>query len=964
MIVPEPNHTLLSAMLAALRDLESPSVEITDEVQQYLSALSDFSPRLSGFIAKRPELFAILAEEGDFSRKRLRKHLRIRQNRWRERVRDEEQAIRRFHRSELIRIAIRDLCEIADIQMITEELANLAEVTHSAVYDWQWERQRGVYGQPICGESGEPTAMCVIGMGKQGGRELNFSSDVDVMFVYGSDGETTGGEKSPIGNQEFFTILAQSFSDVLTRVTEDGFLYRIDTRLRPEGDSGRLAVPLIAVEIYYHTYGQNWERQALLKARPIAGDEGVGERFMSIITPFTYRRYVDELEIAEVLRDIERLRNKMLESIGSPEKQAVNFKNGYGGIRDIEFFVQAVQMLYGKQYPEIKLAGTLVSLQRMYESHLLHSKDYETLTRSYKFLRRLEHRLQMVNEQQVYELPEGEDDRDRLARSMSEANYEALKARYDLITADVRRIYEGVFRRDEFEDASGRLIDATEYNDDVESILRSYEFDDPRQAFAFLSALHKASEPHLQPKHSRLFQAILPRLLTVLKESPDPDMALSNFEKLVSSFRARTALFETLGEQRMMFNLLVSVISCSSFLTRLVLRDPSLMETLSSEELLETPIDYRQLARHLELIASAHPNESLREHLLRVQNAAMLRSGVRFILAVSGVEQTGRDLAEIADFVLNQSIQPVHQRMADRYPLFTRDHADEIAILGYGKLGGRDFNVASDCDVVFVYEGASSNEEVSASEYFQRWAPKYLDYLESKSPLGFLYEPDARLRPNGKNSPMACSWDFFENYYRMEAQLWEKMALSRSRWIGGAASIESKLAELKDEVLFSRSLTPDEIGSIVDMREKIEREKQSETIKAGAGGLVDVEFIAQTLVLHYGAEYPAMRLTATITSLRAASENELLPKAEAEQLIDSYLFLREIENRLRIVNNVSLDTLPTDTDELEALTRRYALRIHSEKPSPKKFLQWISVRTQSVRSIFRTFFDRLIQNGR
>lgn len=948
-------HALHDKVLQVLSELDAECVEQKNELQDYIHALVDYAPKSANIANVHPELIALLLTS-DISKRRRKKSYTASLAKWRMHFDDACLSLRRFHRSELIRIAIRDLCGIANIQTVTDELALLADVVVSDVYDRLWAEYVLKFGEPMGDSSGEPSRMCVIGMGKQGGYELNFSSDIDVMFSYAVDGETAGGLQGKLENRIFFTNLAQEFCDLLSRPTPEGFLYRIDTRLRPEGGSGMLATPLMAIEIYYHTYGQNWERQALLKARPIAGDEEVGRRFMSLITPFTYRRLVDDIEIADVLRDVDRLRIRSMQEIGE-EKQRVNFKNGYGGIRDVEFFVQAVQMLYGRQYPEVKLAGTLVSLQRMYESHLLHSNDYEILSNAYQFLRRIEHRMQMVNEQQVYELPADDEERRRLARSMNYEDYQSLEADYQKITTDVRKIYEGVFQRSEWEDPTSLIIESDKSSPEIETLLSEYEFENPRQAFSFLKALQKAREPHLQPKTTRLFKAILPRLLLFLRDSPDSDMALSNFEKLISSFRARTALYEEMNNQRSVFKLLVSIISCSHFLTRLILRDPSLLETLGSEELLETPIVQETLKRHLQLIQSAHQSESLRDHLLRVQNAAMFRSGIRFILGITGVEQTGCDLAQIADFILNHSFEPVSEQLQERFPTFTKNCSDKVAVIGYGKLGGRDFNIASDCDIVFVYEDGDCDGEVAASEFFHRWAGKYLNYLESKSTLGFLYKPDARLRPHGHNSPMACNWDSFTDYYVNHAQLWEKMALSRARWIGGADSIRKKLIEFQEELLFQRALHREEFEAILDMRRKIEQEKQSEVLKAGPGGLVDVEFIAQTILLHYGCSHPTVRSTATIEVIRLAAKEELLPEEAASPLIESYLFLREIENRLRIVNNMSMDGIPKQQDELEELTRRYALRLDTEKPTPEIFLQWISDHTHQVRTIFNQFFE-------
>ncbi len=948
---------------SVLQSLSQCNMDCSDHasLKSYMSTLTKHASKSAGMASLHPELVAYLFDD-DISLQRTEHVYKDVLNQWRERVDDLNLALRRFHRSELIRIAIRDLCSIADIQVTTNELALLADAVLSEIYDYLWDEFITKYGEPVGETTNIPSHMCVIGMGKQGGYELNFSSDIDVMFAYSEDGQTQGGTEGAIENRVFFTNLAQEFCDALTKPTADGFFYRIDTRLRPEGGSGMIATPLMAVEIYYHTYGQNWERQALLKARPIAGDTQVGERFMSLITPFTYRRLVDDIEIADVLRDVDRLRVTSMREIGE-DKQRVNFKNGYGGIRDVEFFVQAVQMLYGRQYPEIKLAGTLVSLQRMFESHLLHSNDYETLKHAYKFLRRIEHRLQMVNEQQVYELPADAEDQARLAESMGYEDFDSLQADYAEITQNVRKIYEGVFQRNEWDDPTEIIIENDRITPEIESLLHQYEFENPQQAFIFLKALQKSSEAHLQPKTTRLFKAVLPRLLQNLKESPDSDMALSNFEKLVSSFRARTALYEIMNNERSVFNLLVSIISCSHFLTRLILRDPSLLESIGSEELLEIPINRQTLQRHLELIQSAHQRETLRDHLLRVQNAAMFRNGIRFILGLSDVEETGKDLAQIADFVLTHIFQPVTEQLRERFPEFARNCAGNIAVLGYGKLGGRDFNIASDCDIVFVFDENECQGEVTAGEFFHRWAGNYLNYLESKSALGFLYKPDARLRPHGQNSPMACSWRSFERYYDEHAQLWEKMALSRARWIGGAESVRDKIESYKEKRLFSRSLNRDEIDEILTMRQKIEAEKQSETLKAGPGGLIDVEFIAQALLLNYATDYPSIRSTSTIEVIRLAAQEKLLSEQSSAPLVESYLFLREVENRLRIVNNVSMDAIPQQNDELEKLTRRYGLRLDKEKPSPQIFLEWISGHTQKVREIFTTFFEELKKNA-
>ncbi|MGC9327174.1 MAG: bifunctional [glutamate--ammonia ligase]-adenylyl-L-tyrosine phosphorylase/[glutamate--ammonia-ligase] adenylyltransferase [Candidatus Hinthialibacter sp.] len=949
----------LDSLLQKLLEYGVDVSALSDSLLQKLHILSVYSPRLAELGAARPAVLLPILKEGIFEKKYSKYDLKKELEWWIQETGDVDAAVRRFHRSQLIRIALRDLCHAADIQSITEELSDVADLVIEAVFHQQWDSLIQQYGEPLSDESQEPSRMAVISLGKHGGRELNFSSDIDLMFVYNFAGKTAGGEGGFMDNESFFTQLAQNICDVLGKSTSEGFLYRIDNRLRPEGEKGALAVALTAVEMYYHTYGQNWERQMLLKARPVAGDARVGEQFLRLINPFTYRKYVDEVEIAEVLRVVDGMREKTLAKLGSRDKRFYDIKNGYGGIRDVEFFVQAVQMLYGGQYPEIKLAGTLLSLQRMHESHLLHSNDYQTLSESYRFLRRIEHRLQMNADQQVYELPKDDAGRRRLAESMGFNDWDSFYEQYRDYANQVRSIYNAVFHREEWRDHLDFLLEEESYSEEIGDLLRFYEFKDPKRAFLFLKDLGQSPDLHLQPKISRLYKSILPRLLLNLKNSPDPDLALSNFEKLVSSFRARSALYESLSTQPKFIELLASVTSSSSFLTRLVLRDPSLLESLGQSGFLEEKVSSSLLEKHLRYIQNAYPNASIRDHLLRVQNAAMFRSGIRFILGVVNVEKMGANLAEIADFILEKSLSPVKERAAERHPSFAQAYADDAAILGYGKLGGREFNVASDCDLVFLYSESRTVDGVSSGEFFSRWAKYMVQFLEAKSPLGFLYHPDTRLRPHGGSGPEASSIQSFADYYRTRAQFWEKMALTRARFICGNPRVQDFLRDLKEEVLFSAPPSEEDIQAILAMRQKIEDEKKNEKIKAGPGGLVDVEFIAQTILLRFGYEQPALRSTSTFKVLRDAASFNILSPNDSMQLIDSYTFLRDVENRLRIVDNVTLDSLPEREEDLEILTKRYAQHLDVEAITIESFLKSIEKHTKNVRAVFNRFFGHI-----
>lgn len=956
------NPELESSIWDALDRTNLSPITIDSCWREYVKTLAAHSPRLSSILVAKPFYLHTLIERNDIDAKTTIRVLQKDVQFWVHLAGDFDLGIRMFHRYHLIRIALRDLSSLADIQQITRECSLLADEVLRLWFNETWNAFVNEHGTPVRKSDGAPASMVVVALGKHGGYELNFSSDIDLLFVYDEDGPFSGSTKRFQRNKEFFIALAQEYCDHLNQATADGFLYRIDTRLRPEGGSGELATSLMGIEVYYHTYGQNWERQALLKARCIAGNSDLCSRLNSIIAPFTYRKYVDEVEVNQVLRDVHAMRVAAMKECGGEDALYVNFKNGYGGIRDIEFFVQAVQILYGGQYPEVKLTGTLLSLKRMHESHLLHSKDYNLFTDAYRFLRTIEHRMQMVDEQQVYSLPDEPMPRMRLAAGMGYASWEEFLEDYRRITKEVRSVYETVFLRDELTDSSLTILEADKLTTDIETLLQHYEFRDTSRAFAFLKALQEPSSPHLRSKQFRLLKSLLPRLLFELKSCPDPDLSLVNFEKVVSAFQAKTALLETLIHQTPLLKLLVSVVCPSEFLTRLVLRDPSLIDSIGNDELIHQTLGYSALNTHLDLIRTAYPKEPLREHLLRVQNAAMLHSGIRFLLGLSTIESIGGELAAIADFVIHTSCIEIDQKLEERFPRFTRNHAGKLAIIAYGKLGGRDFNVASDCDLVLVYEDDIPVEEVSSSEYFQRWSTEFVKYLQEKSLLGFLYEPDLRLRPYGSNSPLAVSWSRLREYYRNEAQLWERLAFSRARAITGWATIAARLPELQHEICYSKPLTPDDAQAILDMRTKVEQEKGSDSLKSTPGGLLDVEFIAQALSLHLGSRFPSLRSSSTLAILREAGELECVPGLDVVQLTCSYLFLREIENRLRIVNNTSMDSIPNDKAELEQITRRYALRIQNSKPTSEELISWITTHTSIIRTQFQYFFTEYLQS--
>ncbi|HPA44470.1 MAG TPA: hypothetical protein PK395_01800, partial [bacterium] len=628
------------------------------------------------------------------------------------------------HNRELLRLAWRHICDLAEIDELMRELSDLADHTVRIVVQHQLQEALSQYGLPLA-EGQIEASFAVLAMGKLGGRELNFSSDIDILFVYRGDGKTAGGPSGQIENPVFFEKVATATCDQLTRPTASGFLYRVDIRLRPQGTRGPLVPSLEAVETYYHNWGEDWERQALLKIRPIAGDSALGEAVLRTLMPFTYRKYVDEVEIADTLRSMREMRRRMIQEL-PPDEQESDLKTGRGGIRDIEFIVQAVQMLYGGQYPEVRLAGTLQSLRRLYECGLLHSRDYEILRDGYRFLRRVEHRLQIDQVRQIYRLPASPEARADLASRLGFSSDEEFNRKHQNIRSEVRRIYVGIFGREEWEDQTEGLLDLPQLSAAHRQLLIDHGLKDPDHAHQHLLSLaDNTSNPHLKAKTKRLFKELLPRLLLYLKDSPDPDMALNNMDQIIDRLGAKTTLYGIMTENPQLVERMVILTGGSRYLSEILARDPSLIEALGRTDTLNESPHSDILRTRLTTIRKAYEaRESLHESLARLKNSMELEIGIRYLLGISEARESGSDLAVLAGFILQEMVRITGEEMQSRYPDFHERFASRFGIVAVGKFGGHELNFASDLDLLFLYDDCEDTPEVSASEFFYRWASK------------------------------------------------------------------------------------------------------------------------------------------------------------------------------------------------------------------------------------------------
>ena len=940
---------------------------------------------LSDILVRHPQLFDWLLEPGIIRRPKGKEELReeARQIVKAARTLDHQWgALRHLKVQEILRIGLQDLVGRQPLAGITEELSNLADVILEAAYQICEGELHQRHGVPTLTEESGHTRDCpfvILGLGKLGGRELNFSSDIDLVFVYGGEGETSGISGSGgvrlgrISNQEYFRKLGEMLVKGVGEVTPEGHLYRVDLRLRPEGRSGGIASSLRSCEIYYEAWGQTWERQMLIKARPIAGDSLLGEKFQRLVVPFVYRQYLD----FGALEEIRAMKERINLSVAQDKRARRNVKLGHGGIREVEFLVQGLQLLHGGKNPWVREANTLRALHRLAGQHLLADADYEVLVRAYIFLRKLEHRLQILHDRQTHTLPESLRELGALARRMGYQSPEhpdpvvSLLEEYERHTGAVRGLYDAFLQAtlpreeepsEEPADPVALFFSADLPVEDVRARLAPVGFEDVDRALRNFQAIREGQPfAHYPPQARRALAQLGPALVAALQDVPDPDLALTTFERFIGSLAARTTFVTLLAEMQGLVGLLVRLFGTSEFLSATLLRQPELLDALLTREPAARHGRERVAADLRRALLGAGPGSGRLDALRRVKKAEELRIGLHDILDQEDVTETHRTLTHLAEACLQAALWLAEQDLAERFG--AADPAG-FAIVGLGKLGGQELGYASDLDVVFVYrqDGTTTGpERISHTEYYSKLADRLTKILTSITQEGSAYRVDARLRPGGQKGELALPLDAFETHFSRMAELWERQAYIKARPVAGDPVVSAAFLERTHRFVYERDEQSDLAERIQAMRHRMEVERtkagsQGAHVKLGSGGIVDIEFLVQYLQLCHGRSRPGMRTPNTLQALRASAAEGMLPAAEAIVLEESYRFLRRVENRLRIVADLSVNTLPAAPAKLEKLAKRMGYMPRSGVGAREQFLEDYTAHTVRVRAIYNRVF--------
>jgi glutamate-ammonia-ligase adenylyltransferase len=885
--------------------------------------------------------------------------------------------LRLFRKKELLRIGLRDLLGRADLRETVEDLSHLAEVCLQKAYEWADARLTKRYGRPVVKKADgtiKSAAFAVIAMGKLGGGELNFSSDVDLMYVYTDDGETEGIPASDgfrtnrVTNHQYFIKLAEQLSAAISDRTADGFVFRVDMRLRPEGQLGPLAQSLGGYEIYYESWGQTWERSALLKARRVAGDEALGREFLERIEPFVYRKYLDYSAIAEI-RDMKQKINRNVEQKGRTHRDV---KLGYGGIREIEFVVQALQLIYSGRDRKLREKNALKALHVLSQKGLISYQEHSDLSNAYIFLRTVEHRIQVLDDLQTQTLPTNERELRTLARRTGYfgpgREAEELLRDYEHHTQKVRGIYDDLFaftgEEGAFESSVvdySTLLDHETPEQEAVSLLRKLGFKDPGKAYRDLLLLREGTAfVHQTPRSRKLFNEIFPTLFQEIIQSPDPDMALNHLESFLAAQGSWEAFQALMKIDPSAGKVLIAVFANSEYLSRMLVSRPILLQNLIESRKSSEAGTRTSFAKDLlDILGHAVDITEKLDALRRFKHLEEIRIGMADLLSnVSHQRRDSRDLSKLAEACLDAALTLAASETGKRYN--TRGSTAGLAVIGAGKLGGRELSYGSDLDILFVFtevRASSPPEGLTVFEYFSKVAEKTISYLSTLTREGFVFRVDTRLRPTGSKGPLAQSVEAFKNYYSRQAETWELQALLRARCVAGDRAVGEEFCRVIQELIFRDVDRAALAKDIASMRKRMENEVGREStgsynIKQGAGGLVDIEFIVQYLQLLYGKQHKRVRIPGIDNALRALKRQGLLDEEAYMTLVRANYFMRQLESRMRIVSNQATSELSRDAAKLLPLALRMGYPVNGASSAGQQLLAEYESLSRQVRHIF------------
>ncbi|MBP8131199.1 MAG: bifunctional [glutamate--ammonia ligase]-adenylyl-L-tyrosine phosphorylase/[glutamate--ammonia-ligase] adenylyltransferase [Candidatus Hydrogenedentes bacterium] len=939
------DDSLFAHLAAALVETAHPSQSLV-RLERYLEAVPDRAAVLERFssslastrlavtlfsqshfltdiVCREPELLPWLCDSAERSRPRSRDDMLADLLAFEGVPEDYEttlHALRTFRRREIARIAIRDIFEHASVPSLTLDLSNLADATLEVALRASQHHASRRFGQPRCVDaagSAREASLVVLGMGKLGGRELNFSSDIDLLFLYTDEGQTTGDGGRVTANADYFRKVGELLIRAVSEQTAGGQPFRVDMRLRPFGATGPLAISLEAAIDYYTTYGRAWERQALIKTRSCAGDIALGDAFIERMRPFVFPRFFDD-ETLDDIRETKRQAELQIERRGETDREV---KLGRGGIRDIEFTVQMLQLLNGGAWPELRTTNTLEAIEVLGRRHYLSPFEANALASHYAFLRRVEHRLQIEGSRQRHALPAEPEALDEFARQLGFVDGASFMNVYRDYTQETRAILDRFLAAKGSGDLwIGDLLNPRSDGHVGAPRLTKLGFREPERARKALLELCVGPPDNPHTQHVRQdFADVAPGLIRALGRAADPDRTLMRLATLLPRVATPGALYQILKSKRELSEYLVQLVSNSEYLMTILVRDPGLFDLLGTGEALDTPATRRELREELRFLASGYDKSAA---IYRFRDGAMLRVGLRELVRDIALAQVGDELTLIAETVLEHALADARRKAAERYGATDTP----FAVLGLGKLGGWEMGYGSDLDLIFVYDSDGGGPGgMSAQEYFSAVAAYTINRLTDHTRYGVLYDIDARLRPDGNKGMLAVGHRRLDEYYLDEAQSWERLALMKARAVAGDLRFGLHVERQVKDLSFSLPLSSDTLARIETLRSKLAEQSTPLDLKRSPGGINEIEFITRLWQLRYVHELPELKRGDVFGALDILMENGLVDPPKCAALYDAYGQLRRILNRIRMMHGGHETDLPADPESRRELAARLGI---------------------------------------
>jgi glutamate-ammonia-ligase adenylyltransferase len=843
------------------------------EVLPVAVRLLGFSTAAADFLVRHPEEVATLADVGSRARLDLDAELVADMAR-----RGEQDGLRMFRRRAMLRVAARDL-DGASLEDVVEEISRVAEACLEAA----------------CRLVTEETRIAVIGLGKLGGSELNYASDVDLIFVHAEGGP---------GPQDDAERAASELIRLLAEPTAEGIALRVDPTLRPGGSGGVLSRSLEATLEYYDDQSATWERQAMIKARPVAGDPWIGSAFVEGVTPFVY-----PVELApRAIDDVRRTKVRLEEYIRQRGKELTEVKRGRGGIRDVEFAVQLLQIVHGRRDPRLRESNTLRALATLAEEGYVAQADADALADAYRFLRRVEHRLQIVRDLQTHDLPADPRARTTLARSLGLADAGALQDAYERQTELVRGIHERLFYRPLLEAFAGPVVPNPGVDRPAtEELLAGLGFASTGRSFEVLRRLVDPAT-----RMGKVLAHVFPVMVPALALAPNPDQALVRLERIADAVGDRHGPADALAADPAAAQRLAHVAAASAFATDLLVAAPERLTALAD-----------------------------RGRVVDAQ-AGLVAAVGRYASRELQPREIGAALADVADRVIRDAVDAAEPDLP-------------FAVIGMGKLGARELNVASDLDVMFVYEGEGSGDVRRAVGVAER-------VMRGIRDAG--WEPDADLRPEGRSGPLARSVAAYLEYWERYAELWEFQALLRARHVAGDEQLGRRFVlNAADFAYPPDGITVDRVAEIRRMRERIERERVKPPeatkfhFKLGHGSLADVQFAVEVSLMRSGGAHPELRTNRTLDAIERLAEQRIWEQSVARDLGEAFVFLSDVKNALEVDRRLHAEAIPASPQDQTALARRLG---YEEYPRQSFIDDYLRITRRCRRAMERVFHEEAI----